>query len=181
MQPQEPLVGLTPAGTASVPVCHHKPFLEQVHLPSWSPENIFSDACNLVIKYVSFSEARSGAIVWDSTCLKQKAYVPCDLAPWGKCQFCSTWGNWVCHNVTQARDSRGTSEHCWLPFPKLDNLINSPLQTGLLGLLIHLPELNDPTSGAPCECRLSVNRSGTEFLKICLCLYSPLRLMDSLL
>lgn len=139
MQLREPLVGLTPVGTASVQVCHHKSLLEQVHLPSWSPENIFSDACNLVIKYVSFSQARSGAIVWDSACLKPKAYVPCDLAPWGKCQFCSTWGKWVCHTVTQARDSRGTSERCWLPFPKLDNLINSPLQTGLLGLSIHLP------------------------------------------
>lgn len=71
----------------------------------------------------------------------------------------------------------------WASFPKLGNPINNPLQIGLLGCLFTSPELNDPKyiQEKLCECRVSVNRSGTEFLKIWLCLYSPLRLMDSLL
>lgn len=147
-------------------------------------QNIFSATCNLVPKYLYVSQAKSPAIVWDSLqSFKPKAYVACNSASWGKCQFCMTRGNRVCHSVTQPCDSRGTSECCGFPFPKLGNPINSPLQIGLLGLSIHFPrvEWSKVRRETPCECRLSVNRSGTEFLKIWLCLYSPLCLMDSLL
>lgn len=85
-------------------------------------------------------------------------------------------GNRVCHSVTQPCEFG-------FPFPKLSNPINSPLQIGLLGLSIHFPrvEWSKVHRETPCESRVSVNRSGTELLKIWLCLYSPLCLMDSLL
>lgn len=58
-------------------------------------EAVFCTTRNLVFKYLSVSaRARSRAIVWDALkSLKLKAYVPCNLAFGGKCQFCVTWGN----------------------------------------------------------------------------------------
>lgn len=58
-------------------------------------EAVFCATRNLVFKCLSVSaRARSRAIVWDALkSLKLKAYVPCNLAFGGKCQFCVTRGN----------------------------------------------------------------------------------------